>query len=511
MPVLRFPHFLALTALAALSPAAFAVETSARPAAPVATGTAQADQAAAPAKTVPAITKPGALSMLRQLDEEFVGVFNKVAPSVVVIDGSRKPKSDDADEPQNFFFRAPSPRSGRDFRLPDAPNFTEASGFIIRQDGYIVTNNHAIAGADRVNIRLKDGRQFPGKVVGADERTDIAVIKIEATQLPTLTLADSDAVRIGQIVCAIGIPYRLEYSFTVGFVSGKGRSNLENRTTYYEDYIQTDASINPGNSGGPLFNVDGDVVGMNTLINNTAQGLAFAIPSKMVRQISDELIANGRIVRPWLGIRIETLGDEESLRDQIKGVEKGVVVNTIEPNAPVANSDLRPADVITAVDGVPVTTAQELQKLVLTKKIGKEVALSVWRGGKSITVPVTPGELPQSPGARNLLASEEPKVESKISDAPHGLKVADIDKATADRLGLRQTTGVIVTDVAPESAASVAGIQKDDVITEIDSKAVASAEDARGVLSKSDPTKRAILLFLERKGQKTYAVLKLDK
>jgi serine protease Do len=177
----------------------------------------------------------------------------------------------------------------------------------------------------------------------------------------------------------------------------------------------------------------------------------------------------------------------------------------------VANSDLRPADVITAVDGVPVTTAQELQKLVLTKKIGKEVALSVWRGGKSITVPVTPGELPQSPGARNLLASEEPKVESKISDAPHGLKVADIDKATADRLGLRQTTGVIVTDVAPESAASVAGIQKDDVITEIDSKAVASAEDARGVLSKSDPTKRAILLFLERKGQKTYAVLKLDK
>ncbi len=468
-----------------------------------------------PATTVEPSSTPtekrGTLSMLKQLDEEFVQVFNKVAPSVVVIDGTRKSTSEEQDDPQNYFFRSPDSKLRKNFRFPEAPNFSEASGFIIQSDGYIVTNHHAIEGADKVNIRLKDGRQFPGKVVGTDDRTDIAVIKIEAKNLPTLKFADSEAVRIGQIVCAIGIPYRLEYSFTVGFVSGKGRNNLENRTTFYEDYIQTDASINPGNSGGPLFDVEGNVVGMNTLINNTAQGLAFAIPSNMVKQISEQLISTGKIIRPWLGIRIETLGDQENLRDQIKGVDKGVIVNTIEPNAPVANSDLRPADVITAVDGTPVTTAQELQKLILTKKIGQEVALTVWRNEKSVKISVTPGELPRNTASNSLQPEASPSTSEKPSDTVYGLKLTDIDKATVDRLSLRQTAGVIVTEVAPESPASVAGILKDDIITEIDSTPVPNAETARGLLAKQDSAKRAVLLFLERKGQKTYAVLKLEK
>ena len=232
-------------------------------------------------------------------------------------------------------------------------------------------------------------------MVGTDEKTDIAVIKIDAKELPIVQLGDSDAVRVGQFAFAIGAPFKLDYTFTYGVVSGKGRNKLLATGGYsISDYLQTDASINPGNSGGPLCDIDGKVIGMNTLINGMNRGLGFAIPSNMAKQIGAELIAGHKIVRPWLGIRIETLGDDPSIRDLLKGADKGVVVRTIEADAPAYKSDLRPFDVITHVDGTPVETDSQLQHEVLKKKVGQSVELSVWRKGRMMKVPVKAGELP---------------------------------------------------------------------------------------------------------------------
>src|SRR5437879_8405791 len=237
---------------------------------------------------------------------------------------------------------------------------------------------------------LKSGREFADKVVGTDEKTDIAVIKIEAKDLPVVQLGDSDAVRVGQFAFAIGAPFKLDYTFTYGVVSGKGRSKLLTTSGYsISDYLQTDASINPGNSGGPLCDIDGKVIGRNTLINGINRGLGFAIPINMAKEIGDELIAGRKIVRPWLGIRIETLGDDPAIRDLFKGIDKGVVVRTIEADAPAYNSDLRPFDAITSVAANSVATASQLQHEILKKKIGKKVEMTVWRKGQTLRITVT--------------------------------------------------------------------------------------------------------------------------
>ena len=350
---------------------------------------------------------PGnALSLLKQIDQGFVQVFEKVAPSVVVVEALKKDEADgDADFSRfDFLFRdreeADSPKDApkEKQRLLRRPH-SEGSGFIIRADGFILTNQHVVADSEKLEVRLKDGRRFPATLTGADDATDIAVIKIEAKDLPAAEIGDSDALKVGQLVCAIGAPFNQDYSFTCGWVSGKGRSNLLSpgaRTVLYEDYIQTDAFINPGNSGGPLFDVEGRIVGMNTLINGIGRGLAFAIPSAMFMEVSQQLIATGKMRRSCLGVRIETLADNPNLREQLKGLEKGVFVHTIEADAPAYKSDLRPDDVITAVDGVPVIAARDLQREIVRKKIGQTVQLSVWRAGKSLQIPVTTGELPAS-------------------------------------------------------------------------------------------------------------------
>lgn len=458
-----------------------------------------------PAASAAAAGAPQAL--LRQLDEGFAEVFEKAAPSVVVIDASRKTLlSDDAGgnlpDGLDFFFRAPDSGLRATPRAPEPANRSEGSGFIVRADGYILTNHHVVKDADQITIKLKDGRQFPAKIAGADELTDIAVLKIDASGLPVAAWGDSDKVRIGQLVCAIGVPYAMEYSFTVGWVSGKGRSGLTPEVTPYEDYLQTSALINPGNSGGPLLDVEGRVVGMNTLINGLNRGLAFAIPSRMLQETSAQLIEKGKVSHPALGIRIETLS-ESGLREQIPGVSKGVVITTIEPDTPAYKSDLRPADVITEIDGKPVATARELRREVLSKKVGQTVTLGVWRGGKSLKIGVTAGEMPSAARAE-VPAPSRPG--QGITEAACGLRLAN----AADAKETKARTGALVTEVDPNGPAAIAGIQRGDVITEIDSKPVADAEAARKLLAGRED-KKAILLFIERKGQKTYGVLKIEK
>jgi serine protease Do len=462
----------------------------------------------APTPTVPAAAAEAGKDVVHQLNNAFAKVFETVAPSVVIIELSKKGDNENSALDDLFFQGPPDENNPR--RSPNGfgPIQSEGSGFIVRPDGYIFTNFHVVEDADKIDVKLKDGREFAGKVVGTDEKTDVAVIKIDAKDLPVVQLGDSDAVRVGQFAFAIGAPFKLDYTFTYGVVSGKGRSKLLPTAGYsISDYLQTDASINPGNSGGPLCDIDGKVIGMNSLINGLNRGLGFAIPINMVKEIGNELIAGRKIVRPWLGIRIETLGDDSSMRDLFKGLDKGVIVRTIEADAPAAKSQLRPFDVITQVDGAAVATDSQLQHEILKKKVGQNVELTVWRKGQTVKIPVKTGELPNEiTRVSNEPIQPAPKKQEGIGK--FGLQVQDLTKEIAQRLHLGAQQGVIVTDVADNSVAAQQDIQREDIITEVDGRPVDNMQSFREALNKADP-QRGVLLYLDRKGTKTFAVLKV--
>lgn len=464
---------------------------------------AEPETAASPASEPPV---PSPLALLRQIDQGFIQVFEKVSPSVVVVEVTKKPSPIDEGADRAFeFFNEDLGKEGRrdssrQFRLPQQPNRSEGSGFIFQADGHILTNLHVVADAEKLMIRTKDGRVFTGQVVGTDDKTDIAVLKIDATGLLPAEMGDSDALRVGQLVCAIGTPYNQDYSFTCGWVSGKGRTNLlgpSSPTILYEDYIQTDAFINPGNSGGPLFDVEGRVVGMNTLINGYGRGLAFAIPSNILQQISQKLITEGKVVRPWLGIRIETLGQNPALRERISGVDKGVVVDTIEANAPAYKSDLRPADIITEVDAVAIGSAHDLQKEILKKSVGQTVYLTVWRNGQTMYLPVIAGELP-SEYSKLVATPGSKRMTPAVTD--YGLKLKDA-----------RPTGAQIVEITPDSAAASSDLQPEDIITEVENQVVADAASCFSAIQTAGEKsgRRGVLLNVERKGKRTYAVLNI--
>src|SRR3954464_4545789 len=476
-----------------------------------------AASAAFPLKAAPPETTTGPVSaaaadagkdQVHALNNAFARVFETVAPSVVIIEVSKKADNTENSAFDDLFFPGPPDdnnprRNQRGFQ----PVRSEGSGFIARADGFIFTNFHVVEGADKISVKLKDGREFQAKLIGTDEKTDVAVVKIDAKDLPVVQLGDSDAVRVGQFAFAIGAPFKLDYTFTYGVISGKGRSKLLQSGAYsIADYLQTDASINPGNSGGPLCDIDGKVIAMNTLINGMNRGLGFAIPINMAKDIGGELIAGHKIVRPWLGIRIETLGDDPSIRDLFKGADKGVVVRTIEADAPASKSNLRPFDVITHVDGSAITSDSQLQHEILKKKVGDNVELTGWRKGQAIKVSVKTGELPDeiTRASNKPVQPTQPKPQDL---GKFGLQVQELTKDVAERLHLSSQQGVIVTDVEENSIAGAQGIEREDVITEVDGKPVTNVQSFREALNKADP-KRGVLFYLDRKGSKTFAVLK---
>src|SRR5438552_1983972 len=461
----------------------------------------------APSATVPAAAAEAGKDAVHQLNNAFAKVFEIVAPSVVIIEVSKKNEGGETSTFDDLFFQGP-PDENNPRGRGSQPVQSEGSGFIVRPDGYIFTNFHVVEAADKIDVKLKDGREFPAKVVGTDEKTDVAVIKIEAKDLPVVQLGDSDAVRVGQFAFAIGAPFKLDYTFTYGVVSGKGRSKLFTTGGYsISDYLQTDASINPGNSGGPLCDIDGKVIGMNTLINGLNRGLGFAIPINLAKEIGAELMAGHKIVRPWLGIRIETLGDDPAIRELFKWIDKGVVVRTIEADAPAYKSDLRPFDVITHVDANAVATDSQLRHEILKKKVGQTLEQSVWRKGQTLRVPVTTGELPNEISRASNEPARPPQNREDEEVGKFGLQVQELTKEMAQRFKLGVQRGVIVTDVTENSLAAQQGIEREDVITEVDGKPVTDVKTFREALNKADP-KRGVLLYLDRKGSKTFAVLK---
>ncbi|MBM3859806.1 MAG: Do family serine endopeptidase [Verrucomicrobia bacterium] len=449
------------------------------------------------------------LDVARRLENAFVKVAEQAGQSVVVITSTRKygtameGEEGDGQTPRGFegtpfeyFFK----RRGTPTPMPDVDS--AGSGIIFRKDGFILTNQHVVEGADKIKVRLRDGREFPAEVVGVDERTDVAIIKVNAKDLPAAQLGDSDKLRVGQWAIAIGAPYELEYSFTVGFVSAKGRSAVFSRSgSAYEDYIQTDASINPGNSGGPLCDIEGRVIGINTLIRGLNRGIGFAIPINMARSVADQLIAHGKVIRPWLGIAIAPLSENKELQELVK-LQNGVIVQEIRPDTPAATSDLKPADIITAVDGAPVKTPRELQQQVLNKKIGQKVILDVVRDGKTVKVPVQTAEMKDDIAVASRKPGQTPKTESAF-----GITVQTLTKAVAKEFGIEETDGVIVTEVTEDSTAAERGLQRGDIIVEVDRRPVKNAADFKSAIAKAE-ARKGVLLYLKRGDSSTFVVLK---
>jgi serine protease Do len=437
-----------------------------------------------------------ALKIAQQLNEAFVEVAQKVSPAVVVVNVLQKPAPvADKDEGDGNFDSLP-PGFWKRFheQFPQGmPTRGQGSGVIVRPNGFILTNRHVVEDADTIEVRLQDGRTFKGVLRGVDPQSDVAVIKIEAEHLPVARLADSSKVRVGEFAVAIGAPFSLDYSVTFGHVSAKGRSNIipafEGGGSMDQDFIQTDANINPGNSGGPLVNINGDVIGINTLIHGLHTGIGFAIPSNLAREVSEALIDTGKFTRAWLGIGIRSLREDAELRELIKGVEDGVVVGSILPEGPAAKSDLKPSDVIVAVDGRKVSTPQQLRAEVRRKKIGHPITLDVFRKGRTTQIDVMAAEWeqpkPAVAAARKAPAEKDP--------TGLGVKVDLLTKELASQFRLEVTEGVVVTSVEKNSPAARRGLQPGDIITSINQQAIKTPNDFREAMDRADLKKGVIV------------------
>jgi serine protease Do len=439
------------------------------------------------------------LDLARQLNQAFIEVAEKVSPCVVVITVTPKPGAESLDSlddsadgmtPREFWRKF-----HQQFEDPKMEKLIEqGSGVIIRANGYILTNRHVVEDAETIEVRLQDGRTFKATVRGMDAQSDVAVIKIEASGLPVAKFGNSARTRVGEFAIAIGAPFSLDYSVTFGHVSAKGRSNIV--PSYFgggmldQDFLQTDANINPGNSGGPLVNIEGEIIGINTLIRGLRTGIGFAIPSDLAREVSEQLIAGGKFARPWLGVSILGLKEDPDHREQIKGVDDGVLVRGIVPNGPAAASDLRTGDVITKVDGRRVASTQELRNQVRGKKIGEPVTLEVFRESKTIRVSVKPGEYVEAKPV--LLARKKSR---GIQTADLGLEVQWLTADEAKKLGVKLADGVVVTAVKPSGLAAQRGIKTGDIITSVNQERTASPAQFREALQGAD-LKKGVLLEL---------------
>lgn len=454
------------------------------------------------------------LDLARQLNQAFVDVAAKVSPSVVVITVVQKaaPASNDDAEDGDPFDNLPPGfwrRFHEQLRRGPEKTFGKGSGLILREDGYILTNGHVVEDAESIEIRLQDGRTMKATVRGVDPQSDLAVLKVDSRGLPAARLADSSRAQVGEFTVAIGAPFSLDYSVTFGHLSAKGRSRIiegPEGASMDQDFLQTDALINPGNSGGPLVNIEGEVIGINTLIEGLHSGIGFAIPSNLAREVADQLIARGKFTRPWLGIAIQGFRDDPDLRELIRGVDDGVVVSRIMPNGPAAKSDLKPSDVIISIDGSRVSTAQQLRNAIRTKKIGQPVTLDVFRKGKSIQVKVSPGEWVEPTAA---LAKAKETSEPEADASALGITVQALTRELAAQFGVETAEGVLVASVEKDSPAARKGLKAGDVITSLNQQPTGTPKQFREALKKAD-LKKGVLLNLVSSNSARFEILKAE-
>jgi serine protease Do len=419
----------------------------------------------APAPALDAQQRPPAAASFLPQGASIADVAERVTPSVVNVFSEKVAQAPDlspffSDPFFRFFFDEP----GRGFReVPRRREQSLGSGVIVSADGVIITNNHVVAQAEKIRVALKDGREFDAKLVGSDPKSDVAVLRIDAKDLPAIPVADSSKLRIGDLVLAIGNPFGIGQTVTMGIVSAVGRANVG--ITDYEDFIQTDAAINPGNSGGALVNMEGQLVGINTAIVSRSggyQGIGFAIPSNMAMQVKDMILQHGRVVRGWLGVAIQDI-TEPLAKSLDVPVRAGVLVSDVSPDGPAAKAGLKRGDVITAIDGVKTTDTGHLRNLVAMAGKGKTVKVELLRDGKTLSVDVVLGEQPAEGVA---LGSRQEG--SADSGALAGITVQELDAAARSRVRAPPTLrGVLVTQVDPQSPAGAMGLRPFDVIVEV--------------------------------------------
>ena len=389
---------------------------------------------------------------------------------------------------------------GDDERGPRRPRHTVrsmGSGFIINPAGYIVTNNHVVEGATDIRVKIDDGREMAGTVVGRDPKTDLALLKVEANGLPVIPLGDSTQLQVGEPVMAIGNPFGLERTVTTGIVSATGRVIGQGP---YDDFIQTDASINPGNSGGPLINTRGQAVGINAAIfsqSGGSVGIGFAIPVNQAKSVVTQLVASGKVTRGWLGVTIQPLTAELAKGFNVtEGT--GALVAGVQDGSPAARAGVKAGDIITHYDGQKVATSADLPKLVAATAVGRQVPVTVVREGKKVALNVTVAQMDE-PGQPVVAQAEEAK-------GPLGLTVETVTPSIAKELKLSEPRGVIVRGVRSGSPAENAGIRAGDVITEVDRQAVADAAQMKRALEKH-PKGAPVVVMVRRDGTSLYVAL----
>ncbi len=434
----------------------------------------------------------------------FVPVVKAVMPAVVNVSTTRVVKGAQGGDIQPFmddpFFRQFfGEEFFRHFQIPrDRRENSLGSGVIVSNDGYIVTNNHVVAKADEIKVLLSDKREFKGKVIGADPKSDVAVIKIEGKDLPTIPWGDSDKLEVGEYVLAIGNPFGLNQTVTMGIVSAVGRANVG--IADYEDFIQTDAAINPGNSGGALVNARGELVGINTAIFSRSggyMGIGFAVPANMTRTVMQSLIKNGKVVRGWLGVSIQPVTPEIAKQFGLKE-SRGALVNEVIADSPAIAAGIKNGDIITSFNGKAIDSPAMLRNVVAATSVGKTVKVELLRDKKAQTVEVKVTEQPKDvQRAGNESAGEEGK-----DSALAGLEVRNLNAEIARQLGLPPgTAGVVVAGIADGSAAGEAGIEEGDVVVEINRKPVRNVNDYRKVAEKLGKNDGVLLLVIRRGGR----------
>ena len=456
-----------------------------------------------------ALGEDQSISSLRQMGKAFSSIVEKTSPAVVSIKSEQAAARDTSDyhgspfdgDPFYFWFGQPRERSPQQRRYREQPVTALGTGFIISSDGYILTNNHMVGDAKKVEVELGDDRTFTAKTVGTDPAADVAVIKIEAENLPFLELADSDKLEVGEWVLAIGNPLGLSHTVTAGIVSAKGRSvGLAD----IENFIQTDAAINRGNSGGPLLNLDGKVVGINTAIVGATGniGIGFAIPINMAKHSYKQLREGKSVERGFIGVQFKQLTPDVATSLDLPEDTKGVTVESVVEDSPAAKAGLKPYDVIIEFEGQPVEKSNEFVNRVSMLEPGTKIKLVVLRDGKRRTFDVTLGTRPAS---EELAGGAPTDMFEEL-----GFSVDNLTRDIAESLGYKGQRGVVVTEVDPQSQAAEKGLTPGVLIKEVNRQPVNNTREFRSAIDKAKE-KGTALLLVQRDDSTFLALLRLSK
>jgi len=447
---------------------------------------------------------PQVQEQLRESSRAFSDVVKIVGPAVVNISSFRVVEPVNGTHPyrgtpffQDFF--------DWPFREREEPGDTEqgmGSGIIVSEDGLIITNNHVIEGSDEIRVTLHDREEFPATVVGVDPKTDLAVIRIERSGLATIPWGDSESLEVGEFVLAIGSPFGLSRTVTMGIISAKGRANVG--IADYEDFIQTDAAINPGNSGGPLVNIKGELIGINTAIFSRSggyQGIGFAVPSNMARRIVDQLLSSGRVSRGWLGVTIQDISPDMARHFGLAEV-RGALVGDVAAGSPAEEAGIRRGDVLLEFDGKPVRDVSSLRNLVASATVGNTVNILYWREGQqmrgSARVIEWPAERPEA------VASLKPREPAFPQEDWLGLRVIALSREIRRQLGLSPgQKGVVIIGVRTGGAGQAAGLRKGDVILEINRNEVSTLNEFDRAVQTA-PEGQPLLLYIRRGERKVF-------